>query len=153
MIMAQCRCTAQWLSRMQKPEIIDALFILISMMGHAACCLLFYLYKSPILLLWMDATLQPYDCWMGKTINCKCSDATHIWAHLGAILTVIGCSTAVQNMDIVFIGSQYTVSMYYHLNPRSSRHLRFWPTTKPGINMMNDVGPSCFGPLHRQFTT
>jgi len=122
-------------------EIIDAPLTLISMMAQGACCLPFWLVWRPILLLWIDATMQSYDYWMGKTINCWHSVDAHLWAHLRDIVTVIGCSTIVQKMHTGFIGSLYTVSMYFHLNPRSLTHLSFWATSAHVICMMNDVVP------------
>jgi len=135
-----------------RPEIVDTPLMLISMIGQQACGLPFYLLRRPILLLWMDATMQPCDCRMGKTINRWHSVEAHLWAHLRDILTVFGCSTIVQTMQTVPIGSQYTVSMYYHFNPRSSRHLSFWVTTIHNICMMNDVGTSHFIAFGQQFT-
>ena len=135
-----------------RPKIVDAPLTLISMMGQEACCLPFYLLRRPILLLRMDATMQPWNCWIGKTINPWRSVDSHLWAHLGDILTVIACLTIVQKMDTVFIGSQYTIFMYYHLNPRSSRHLSFWATTIDVICMINNVYPSHLSALGRKFT-
>jgi len=79
-----------------RPEIFDAPLTLISMMGQGACGFPFALLSLPILLLWMDATMQPGDCWMDMTINRWHSVDAHLWAHLRDILTVIGCSTIVQ---------------------------------------------------------
>jgi len=135
-----------------RPDIVDALMMLISMMVQGVCHLQFYLLRRPILLVWMHATLQPFGCWMGKTINRWLSIDAHFWAHLRDILTVIRCSTIVQRMHIVFNGSQWTVCMYYHLNPRSSRHVSFSATTIHVICMMNDVGPLGFSTFGRHFT-
>jgi len=135
-----------------RPEIVDPPLTLISMIGQGSCGLPFYLLRWPILLLWMDATIQPCDCSMGKTINRWHSVDAHLWAHLRDILTVIGCSKIVQKMYTVSIGSHYTISMYYLFNPRSSRHLSFWATTIHVICMMNDVGTSCFNASGWQFT-
>jgi len=134
------------------PEIVDTALTLIVMMGSGMCHLPFYLLKLPILLVWMDATMQRFDCWTGKTINRWHSIDAHLWAHLRDILTVIGCSTIVHTMHTVCFASQYTVSMYYHLNSESSTHLSFWATTIHIICMMNDVSPSCIGAFGRQFT-
>jgi len=135
-----------------RPEIVDAPLMLISMMGQGVCHLAFCLSKWPIHPVWMDVTMEPFDCWMGKTIYRWRSIDAQLWAHLRDILSVTGCSTIVQKMHIVFVGSQHTVSMYYHLNPRSLRHLSFWATTLHIISMMNDVGPSRFSAFSRQFT-
>jgi len=43
------------------PEIVDALLTLISIMGQYVCGFPFSLLSRPILLLWMDATVQPGD--------------------------------------------------------------------------------------------
>ena len=132
-----------------RPEIVDALLTLISMMGQGACGLPFYLLSQPILLLWMDATMQLGDCSIGMTINRWPSVDAPIWAYLRDILTVIGCSTIVQKMHTASIGSQYTVSMYYDLNPRSLRHRSFWATTIHVIYMINDIAPVCFNAFGR----
>jgi len=128
----------------ERTEIVDAPLTLISMMEYRACCFPFYQVGGPIFHRWMEATTQPCDCWMCKTIHCWCTVDTYLWAHLRDIPAVIGCSTIVQRMHTVFIGSQYTVSVYCHVNSRSSRHVSFWPATIHVICMMNDVGPSCF---------
>jgi len=94
------------------PEIIDAPLMLISMREQGACRLPIYPLRLPILLVWMEATMQPCDCWKGKTINPWCSVGAHPWAHYRDILTVVGCSTIVPKIHTVFFGSQYTVSMY-----------------------------------------
>jgi len=133
-----------------RPEIVDAPLMLIFMMGQVACHLTFYLLSQPILLLWMDATVQPFDCWMGKTINCWRSVDAYLWTHPRDILSMIWCSTILQKMHTVIIGSQYTVSIYYRLNPRPSWHLSFWGTTMQIICMMNDVEPSCFRSFGQQ---
>jgi len=127
-----------------RPEIIDAPLTLISMMGQWPCRLPFCLLRWPILLVWMDVTMQPFDCWMGKTINRWHSVDAHLWAHLRDEITVIGCSTIVQKMHTVGTGSQNTICMYHHFNPRSSRDLSFWGPTIHLICMMNDLGPSRF---------
>jgi len=94
-----------------RPEIVDAPLMLISMMGQGACGLPFALRSRSILLLWMDATMQPGDCWINMTINRWRSVDAHLWAHLRDILIVIGCSTIVTKMHTASIGSQYTVPM------------------------------------------
>jgi len=94
-----------------RPEIVGAPLMPNSIKGRGACRLPFYLLRLPIHLVWMDATMQLCDCWMGKTINHWCSIDAHLWAHLRVILSVIGCSTIVQKRQRVFIGSQYTSSM------------------------------------------
>jgi hypothetical protein len=133
-------------------EIGDAMLTLISMTGQGGCGLPYSLLSRPILLLWMDATLQQGDCWIDITIHYWHSVATHLWTHLRDILTVNGCATIVQKMHSASIGSQYTVSMEYHLNPRSSRHLSFWATTIGIIHMINEVGSLRFNPFDQQFT-
>ena len=135
-----------------RQEIVDALLTLISMTGQGACGLPFYLLSRLKLLLWMDATMQPCDCWIGMTINYWCSIDAHFWTHLRDLLTVIGCSTISHKMHTAPIGSQYTVSMNWYLNPRSSRHLSFWATTIHGIYMINEVAASHFNAFGRQFT-
>ena len=135
-----------------RPQIVDAPLTLISMPGQCACRFPFYLLRRPILRLWMDATMQPGDCWIGITINHWCSIEAYHWAHHRDIVIVIPCSTIIQKMHTAFIGSQYTVSMYYHLNPRSSRHHSFWPTTIQVMYMINDVLPSRFKAFSWQFT-
>jgi len=134
-------------------EIVDTLLTLISMLGQGACRLPFYLSRWPILLVRIVATMRPFDCWMGITINGWCSVDTHLWAHLRHILTVIDCSTIVQKMHTVFNGSQYTASRYYHVNPRSSRHLSFWANTIHSIFVKNNVALSCFSAFGRRYTT
>jgi len=134
-----------------RPQIVDTMVTLISMMGQGACRLPLYLLRWPILLLWMDVTMQHFDCWMGKTVNHWCSVHTHHRAHLNDILTVIGCSTIVHKMHTVFIGFQYTVSTNYHLHPRAMRPFSLWATTVQIIWMMNKVGPLCFSAFGRQF--
>jgi len=52
-----------------KPEIVGAPLMLISMTGQSACGLPFSLLSWPILLLWMDATLEAVDCWIDMTMN------------------------------------------------------------------------------------
>jgi len=135
-----------------RPDIVDAPMMLIYMIGQGACGLPFYLFRWPIHLYWMDVTMQPCDCWMSKTINCWRSVDGHLWAHLRDILTVIGCSTIGQIMHTVSIGSQYTMSMYYDLNPRYSRDLSFWATTIHVICIVNDIGLSRLNALGRSFT-
>jgi len=90
--------------------IFEALLMLISMKGQCGCCLQFSLLSRPILLFWMDATMQTGDCWIDMTINCWRSVDTHLLAYLRALLKVIGCSRIVQKMHTASIGSQYTVS-------------------------------------------
>jgi len=82
-----------------RPEIVYSLLMLIAMMGQGACDLPFYLLGRPIFLLWIDATMQPGDCWMSMTIYRGCSVDAHLWAHLWDILTVIMCSIIVQKMQ------------------------------------------------------
>jgi hypothetical protein len=135
-----------------RPYIFDALLTLISLMGWGACPLPVCCLWRPIHPHWMNATIQPCDCWMSKTITHCCSVDAHLWAHLWDLLIIIGCSTIVQNRHTVFIGSQYTSCMYYHLNERSSRHLRFWATSIPVICMMYGIGPSHFSTFGWQFT-
>jgi len=134
-----------------RPDIVDALLTLISVMGQGACHLPFYLSRQPILPHWMDATQQPSDCWVGTTVNRWRSIDAHLRAHLGDILTVIRCSTIVHKMHIIFIGSQYTVSLYSHLHPKALRHLSFWATTINVIWMMNDISPLRYRAFGRQF--
>jgi len=73
--------------------------------------------------------------------NCWPSVDAHLWAHLRDIPTVIGCSTIVHKIHTVFFGSLYTLSMNYHLNPKSSILHSFWATTIHVICTMNDVCP------------
>jgi hypothetical protein len=134
-----------------RPENVDALLTLISMTGQGACGCPFYLLRRRILLFGSDGTIQLGDCWMGTIINCWCSVDAHLWAHLRDILTVIGSSTIVQKMHTVSIGSQYTVSIYSQLNPRSWRHFSFWATTIHGIYMINNIALSYFNAFGRQF--
>ena len=126
------------------PEIVDTPLTLIPMTGQGACRLSYNLLSRPILPLWIDATMQPGNCWIGMTINRWRSIDAHLWAYLRDILTVIGFPTIVQKMHTASIGSQYTVSMYYHLNLWSSKHLSFWATTIHVTYMINDVAPSHF---------
>jgi hypothetical protein len=122
------------------PKIIDAPLTLISKMWQGPCHLPFCQSRRPILHLWIDATMQPFDCWMGMTVNHWCSVDTHLWAHYRDTLTVIECSTIVPKMHIIIIGSQYTVSMYHHLNPKALSPPSIWATTRHIIWVMNDVG-------------
>ena len=135
-----------------RPEIVDTPLTLIFMMGQCACGLRLSLVSRPILLLWMDATMHTGDCWIDMTINRWRSVDAYLWPYLRNLLTVIGCTTIVQNMHAASIGSQYTVSMYYHLNPRSSRNLSFWATTIHVVYMINDVGSLGFNAFGRPFT-
>jgi len=82
--------------------------------------------------------------------NCWRSIDAHLWAHLTDIVTVIGCSTIVHKLHTVYFGSQYTVSMYYHSNPKSSRHLSFGATTIHVTFPMNGICPSHFSAFGRQ---
>jgi hypothetical protein len=134
-----------------RPEIFDTPLTLICMTAKGACSMPYFLLRQPVLLVWMDATMQPAVCWMGMTTNHWRSVDAHIWAHLRDILIVIGCSTIVQKLLTVFIGSQYTGFMYYPLNPRSSRHLSFWATTIHIISIMNDVAAVRFNAIGRRF--
>jgi hypothetical protein len=45
-----------------RPEIVDGPLTLISITGQGAYGLPFYLLSWSILLLWMDAPMQPGDC-------------------------------------------------------------------------------------------
>jgi hypothetical protein len=94
-----------------RPEIIVASLTLIAMTRQCACGLPFSLLSRPILLLWMDATMQPGDCWIDITIKRWSSIDAHVWDFLRDLPTVVGCSTIVQKMHTATIGSQYTVSM------------------------------------------
>jgi len=134
------------------PEIIDAPLTLITITGPAACGLPFSTISQPILHCWMDATMQPGDCWIDMSMNYWHSIDAHLRAYLRYILTVIGCSTIVQIMHTASIDSQCTVSMYYHLNSKSSRHLSFWVTTIHVINMIHDVIPERFNTFGWQYT-
>jgi len=92
------------------------------------------------------------DCpWCYAKNRCRSVDA-HLWVHISDILTVIRCSSIVQKIHTVFFGSQYTVSMYYHLNQKSSKYLSFWATTIHVICIMNDESPLHFSAFSLQFT-
>jgi len=131
-----------------RAKIIDAPWRLISRMGQWACQFPFYLQSWPILPLWKDVTMQPFDCRKGKTKNCWHS----IDAHLHDILTVIGCSTIARKMHIVSINSQYIVCMYNHLHPKALRPLCFWATTTHDSWAMNGIAASLYSPFPRQLT-
>jgi len=133
-----------------RPRIVNALVTLISMMGQGACRLPFCLLRRPILPLWVDATMQLFDCLMDTTVNRWRSIDAHLRAHLRDTLTVIGCWTIVHQIHIIFIGSQYTVSTYYHLHPKASRHVSFSATTIHVVWMMNDVGLLRFSTFSQQ---
>jgi len=45
-----------------RPEIGDALLTLISRMGQRACRLPFCIQSRPIIPLWFDVNMQPFDC-------------------------------------------------------------------------------------------
>jgi hypothetical protein len=77
------------------PKIVDTTLTVISGMGQGTCNLPFELYRQPILPLWMAVTMQPFDCWMGQTVNCCYSVDAH-------------CSTIVRNFHSVIIDSQIT---------------------------------------------
>jgi hypothetical protein len=136
----------------ERPIIIDTSLTFIFMIGQGMRWLPFHLLWWPILPLWMDATRQLFDCWMGKTVNCSCSGDTNLRAHLWDILSVIGCSTIVHTVHAVFIGGQYTVSIYYHLNQKPSRPLSFRASTIHIIWMMKMVGLLHYSDFSRQFT-
>jgi hypothetical protein len=135
-----------------RPEIVDTPLMLISMMGHGACALPVYLLCLPKLHHWTDATVQPADCWICMAINRWRSSNSHLWAHLRDILRVIGCSTIVHKMHTVSIGRQYSVAMYYHLNPRSSRQLSCSATTIHVFYMRKNEGRLCFNAFGRHYT-
>ena len=135
-----------------RPEIVEATLTLISIMRQGACFLPFYLFRQPTRHLWTDATTQPFDCWPCKTINCRRSIDAHLWAHLWDILTIIGCWTIIKQKITFIIGREYTVSLYYCLNPGSLRHFRFWATTIHIICMMIQIGPLRVSAFSRQFT-
>ena len=141
-----------WIIKDARLKIVDAPLMLISIMGLGAYRLSFYLLRWPILPHWVDTTMQPFDCWMGTTVNHWCSVDAHLGAHLRGTLTVIECSTIVHKMHIIFIGSQYTVSTYYYLHLKALRPLSFIPTTIHIIWMMNDVSASRFCTFSWQFT-
>jgi len=132
-------------------EIVDTPLMLISIMGQVPCQLSIYILKPSILPLWVDATMQPFDCWMGKTVNCWHSVDSHLRGHLRGIPTVIGGSTIVHKMHTVINGSQYRVSTYYQLHPKASRHLSFCATTIQVVWMMNDIGSLHFVTFCQQF--
>ena len=135
-----------------RPKIVDAPLTLISRMGQGVCHLRFYLLRWPILFLLMDATMQPLDCWMCKTVNCLHSVDAHLRALLRDILTVIGYPIIVHKMHTVFIDSQYSISTYYHFHPKPSRPLGCWAPTIHVTWMINDIGPLRFNAFGRQFT-
>jgi len=104
-----------------RPNIVDNLLMLISRMGQSPCSYPFYLYRWPILPLWKEVTMQPFDCERGKTKNRGHS----VDAHLQDIFPVIGSSTIVCKMHTVIIDSQYIISMCNHLHPKPLRSLSF----------------------------
>jgi len=104
-----------------RPKIVDAPLMLISRLGQRTCRLPFNLSRRPIRPLWMDTTMQPFNCGMGNTIN----HWRYIDDHLRDILTVIGCSTIVHTMHTVVIDSQYIIAMYNHLHPKSFETSQF----------------------------
>jgi hypothetical protein len=127
-----------------RPEIINTPLTFISMMRPEACSLPLYLLSWPIRILVTEATMPPCDSRKCKTFNYWHFVDAHLCAHLSDILTVIGCLTIEQKMPTVLIGSQYTVSTYCRLNPRSSIQLSIWATTIHVICMINNVDPSHF---------
>jgi len=131
-----------------RPQFIHAPLTLISELGQGAYCLPFELKRGRILPLSMDVTMQPFDCWMGQTLNC----GHFVNPHLSDILSVIGCSTIVHNIHTVIIDSQRKISMYNHLHPQALRHLSFWATTMHVIKTTNCVHPMHFSAFGRQFT-
>jgi len=135
-----------------RPEIVDASLMLISMTGQCECGLPLSLLSQQILLLWMGVTMQRGDCWVDMTINRWNSVDVHLRAYPRDLLPVIGCSTIAQKMYTSSIGSQYTISTLYHLNPRSSRNISFWATIIHIIYMIKDIDPSRFNAVGRQFT-
>jgi len=137
------------ISQDARPKIVHTPLRLISRMGQRACRMHFHLSRPPILPCWINNTMQPLDCWMGKKIDRWRS----VDAHLTAIVTVIGCSTIVHRMQAVIIDSQYIVSMYNHMYPQASRPLSFWATSTHVIWMMNEVGELHFSALGWQCTT
>jgi hypothetical protein len=50
-----------------RPEIGDTPLTLISLIGQWACRLHFYIEIWPITPLWIDVTMQPFDCRQDKT--------------------------------------------------------------------------------------
>jgi len=50
-----------------RPEIGDALLTLISPMGQRAYRLPFYIESPPITRVWIDVTIQPFDCRKDQT--------------------------------------------------------------------------------------
>jgi len=50
-----------------RPEIGDAPLTLISPMGQRACRMPFYIESRPITSLWIDVTMQPFDCGKDQT--------------------------------------------------------------------------------------
>jgi len=131
-----------------RPTIFGALLRLISRMGQLACQFPLCLQSQPILSLWKNVTMQPFDCAKGKSKNCWRS----VDIHLNDILTVIGCATIARKMHIVIIESQYIVSMYNHLHPKASTPPCFWATTTQDIWEMNDVVSSCHSRFGWQLT-
>jgi len=63
-----------------RSKIVDFPLTLDSMMGQGSCRLPFYLSRRPVHPLRMDTTMQPFDCWMGKTLNCWRSVDAHLRA-------------------------------------------------------------------------
>jgi hypothetical protein len=152
MIMAKCRCTAQLLSRMYDQKSLMLCWRSFLWLGnvHVVC---YFLSPSRLIrLLWVDATMQPGDCWIEMTINRGRSVDAHLQAYLRSLPTVIGCSKIVQKIHSASVGSQYRVSMYYYLDTRSSRNLSFWTTTIHVMYIFNDVGRSRLNAFGHQFT-
>jgi hypothetical protein len=147
-VMGKCHCTANWLSKMQDNKLLMLHWC--SFLG-SVCCLPFYLQWQPILLLLMDVTMQPFDCWMGETIYCWCSVDAHLRDRLRDILIVIQYSTILHTTHSVIIDNQHTVSIYSHFHPITSRPLSVWATTIHCIWIGNDKGSSHISAFSLQF--
>jgi len=50
-----------------RPDIGDPPLTLISRMGQQACCLAFRIYSRRIFPLWIEETMQPFDCQKDQT--------------------------------------------------------------------------------------
>jgi len=129
-----------------RPKIDNAALTLIAQMGQPACHFAFFLQSRPILPLWEDVTMELFDCRQGKTK----SRWRSVVAHLNDILTVIGCSTILQKVQIVIMDSQYIVSMYNYLHSKASRPLCFWAMTTQDIWTITDVGSTRYSAFGRQ---
>jgi hypothetical protein len=123
-----------------RPKIYDTTLTLMSRMGHGACRLPCSLQRWPMLPLCKDGTMQLFDCWMGKTVNCWCS----IDAYLRDILTVIVGLTIVCKMYTAIIDSHYIISMNNHLCPKPLRGFSFWAPIIHIIWAVNNIHPSRF---------